>query len=1433
MDACSPGACIFLSLSALESQTMQIASSADRNLLFGILAWQSGVISETHLLEAMKRWTFEKHRSLSELLIELRALTPQQVQLLDPMVEAQIQLYEGKPSSALESMNSQPRIAKTLVRHIADQDLLASINRCASRHESDTLAKSTVEAEAEIQRYTGLRYIPQQLHAQGGLGAVYKATDSELNREVALKEIRPEFAGHAESRARFVLEAEVTGGLEHPGIVPVYGLGHHEDGRPFYAMRFIRGRSLKEAIDQFHQTTVTSPPALRGPLGGALEESASGGTESAKPKLSVANTTNGKHAAGATGPDFSGLEFRKLLGRFIDVCQAVGYAHSRGVLHRDIKPGNIMLGKYGETLVVDWGLAKVQGRTESATVPGEMTLQPSSGSGVAPTIAGQAMGTPAYMPPEQAAGRLDQLGPASDVYSLGATLYHLLTGQTPFQSSDVNLLLNEVQNGTFAAPRSIQPAVPESLQAVCLKAMSLRPADRYESPQDLAEEIERFLADEAVNAIREPLSIRARRWVRKHQVFATSTAAAIIVGMITLSVMIIVVTDKNRDLGAAKFAAETNARSAETQRDRAEQNEEAARAQSQLALSTLTAVIQDVQGGLRDLPGSGEIRRRLLTTSLDKLASVSVAWIDAAALDRSTWLALCEMGDVILLFGVDEEATPGSPSSTQNTKDSAVELAETFFLRALAISEKLAADTPDKSSAKHDMSISHSNLGRVYLEMGRTEEALSHFEKSAEICRTLSVANPDDTFWQLSHSIACGQIGDVLLNHGRTAEAIGHFETSEEVFRAMVSADPRNELKLRYLSTALERLGMCFEERQQTERAHDKYSEMLSIKNQISNMNPSDFPARRELAMAYDHVGDTLKVLGHAEDSVSMFDAALRIRGALADADKRDTQKQRDLAISYQKLGDIFLALGRMDDATEAFERGLSITRELATADPKNTQAQRALSASHSQLGEVNMIRQQPEKALSHFQSALKIRREIADADRTHKGKQRELSTTIERIGMCCETLGRVDEALKSFSEMRELKSWISSLEPLNVVSLEENRIAHRHLSDLLLRLGRIEEASRELGEGIDISRRLISAAPGDVKWQRDLLVWQERLGDVQVMLGQLEEARSLFEECVRAAQAKFDNDPGDAEEQHDLMILRSKLGDLYMTLERHDDALVQFECALSIGKEIAEANSGDSGKRRDLSIAYERLGHVLARLRRTDEALARFQDRLSIAVSLAADPLDAQSQRDLCVAHYNIAQIHLVHDEFSLAETSYVNAIAVLRSLSENGFGSEETKEEVSRLESELGRISVTKAALSSWDTVLATPVAELAQLLDTRGTECARRKRFAEAEQAARKLLEVPNVSNEHIYNAACIFCMCAASIQSDDGKVLVSAEATQRQALIAAGMAALRRSVANGWSDFAHIQEDPDLEVLHDLPEFRALIPPEALLKTAPDR
>jgi formylglycine-generating enzyme required for sulfatase activity/tRNA A-37 threonylcarbamoyl transferase component Bud32 len=497
--------------------------ATDRNLLFGILALQMDFICRDALIAAMNAWVLDKAKPLGQVLCEQGKLAADEHALLVALVQKHLEKHGNDPERSLAAVSSIRSVRQDL-QEIADPDVQASlVHVSAARSALDPDATRADMSSPAARRFQVLRP-----HARGGLGEVFVARDEELRREVALKEIQERHADNPESRARFLLEAEVTGGLEHPGIVPVYGLGTYGDGRPFYAMRFVKGDSLKHAVERFHEEKAALPAGERA------------------------------------------LRLRQLLGRFVDVCQAVAYAHSRGVLHRDLKPGNVMLGKYGETLVVDWGLAKVLGEAEVEVTEGLLVTSADS----ALTQAGRALGTPAYMSPEQAAGRLDQLGPRSDVYSLGATLYCLLTGQAPYPSGDAGEVLGKVQRGDCPRPRELDRHIHPALEAVCRKAMALRPDDRYPSPQALADDLEKHLADEPVSAYREPLPARLARWRRRHSTLVTATGlvlltligAAVVGGLVVgreqeraraeqERVLVLAEVDALEDVGAAAVPA--------------------------------------------------------------------------------------------------------------------------------------------------------------------------------------------------------------------------------------------------------------------------------------------------------------------------------------------------------------------------------------------------------------------------------------------------------------------------------------------------------------------------------------------------------------------------------------------------------------------------------------------------------------------------------------------------------------------------------------------------------------------------------------------------------------------------------------------------------------------------------------------------------------
>src|SRR5262249_35072609 len=259
------------------------------------------------------------------------------------------------------------------------------------------------------------------------------------------------------------------------------------DGQPYYVMRLIEGESLHGAVQRFHRAE--------------------------RP---------------GRDPGERRLALRQLLSQFVAVCKTLAYAHAQGILHRDLKPGNILLGQYGEALVVDWGLAKLLAGGAAEAAAGLETIVPDStaASPARGTQTGQAMGTRGYLSPEAAAGQWDRVGPASDIYGLGATLYAILTGRAPIQGEDRDEVLEKARRGEFLPPRQLQRDIPRALEAVCLKALAFAPEGRYATALELAAEVEHWLADEPVSAYREPWATRARRWLKRHRQPVTAGAAA-------------------------------------------------------------------------------------------------------------------------------------------------------------------------------------------------------------------------------------------------------------------------------------------------------------------------------------------------------------------------------------------------------------------------------------------------------------------------------------------------------------------------------------------------------------------------------------------------------------------------------------------------------------------------------------------------------------------------------------------------------------------------------------------------------------------------------------------------------------------------------------------------------------------------------------------
>jgi serine/threonine-protein kinase len=847
--------------------------SADRNLLFGILALQAGLIGKDALLNAMNAWTLAKSQPLGNILLEQGAFDRDAHTLVEALVKKSLELHDGDVGKSLSTLSSI-HTAREPLEQIADGDVQSSLMQISTvRPEEDPYATCTHVTGTTTS--TGLRFRILRPHAKGGLGEVFVARDEELHREVALKEIQNQHADQPESRARFLLEAEITGGLEHPGIVPVYGLGTYADGRPYYAMRFIKGDSLKDAIDRFHKEKAT---------------------------LSAGDRI---------------MRLRQLLGRFVDVCNAVAYAHSRGVLHRDLKPGNVMLGKYGETLVVDWGLAKVL--NGSAADVTEAPLRPSRSNDSTMTQTGTAMGTPAFMSPEQASGRVDQLSPRSDVYSLGATLYCLLTGQTPFHSQDQGQILHKVQQGDCPRPRAVDRRVPPALEALCLKAMALKPQERYPSPQALADDVEKWLADEPVTAHRESWLPRMARWARRHRPLVAAAVALLLTAVVALAAGIVAVNSEKKRTEQA-LTAESAAR--------------------QRTVETLNKM------GLR-------------LVDLNRHKEAEAAYRDALAIAEQLATEFPTNPDYRLKLAQSNNYLGLLLSDTekQDSKASAVirrlEEAKSDFRLALAICEELISQFPKSPDYRFELAHSHNNLGRALANLEQSKDAEDAYSQAKEIYQTLRTEFPATVEYQQGMGRTLNNLGLLLSDMGRVKDGENALREALAVYQKL-AADFPGEREHRFeLARVHNNLAVALQAEKRPKQAELAWRDALSLQKQLVAEFPTVPEYRQQLAGTYNNLSILLKQTERIEESVTAIRDSVAIKKQLA-ADFPDLPKYRsDLAGGYLNLADVLTETNQAAEAEPLCREAVKLCQSLAVLYPQIPEYQADLANTTDGLADI------------------------------------------------------------------------------------------------------------------------------------------------------------------------------------------------------------------------------------------------------------------------------------------------------------------------------------------------------------------------------------------------------------------------------------------------------------------------------------------------
>lgn len=390
------------------------SSMPDRNLYFGMTALNSSMITSEQFVEGCALWMGNREQGLDEILVSQGWLSADQKETIGSILD--------------QRSSADTRVG-------GDSEVTRDTSQGGRSDDSDM-----------IRPLNAKRISLTEVHSQGGIGRVWLARDQVLNRDIAFKELLPQRAGSKTNRARFFREAQITAQLTHPGVVPVHDYVD-EDGRHFYTMRFVKGKTLTEVIAQHHSPEKKAEAGHHGLL--------------------------------------------RMMNYFVSICQTIAYAHSKNIIHRDLKGDNVIIGDFGEVVVLDWGLAK---RCEESGVSSQTVF-----AGLDPndiqTLQGERLGTPAFMAPEQAEGRLDLIDFRTDVYGLASILYEILTGDPPFTGKSITRVLADVVGTVPESPRSRNPEVPPGLEAICMRGLEKEQSKRQQSVEVLTRDVENWIVD--------------------------------------------------------------------------------------------------------------------------------------------------------------------------------------------------------------------------------------------------------------------------------------------------------------------------------------------------------------------------------------------------------------------------------------------------------------------------------------------------------------------------------------------------------------------------------------------------------------------------------------------------------------------------------------------------------------------------------------------------------------------------------------------------------------------------------------------------------------------------------------------------------------------------------------------------------------------------
>ena len=457
-----------------------MSPGSDRNLLFALIAYQNGYINTEQFFEAAAVWNKDPKQDLGQILVEKKFLQEVERYNIQGILEDRLRRQGGLDNS-LSFVVENGSVPEGQDLPEDWQKKFEEITKVSDQTVRPAGPRPT--SNPSIHRYVFRKPI-----GEGGQGIVWEVDDTELGRRIALKKVHPKHANSPLHNGMLVEESRNTGRLDHAGIVPIYDLGHDDDGNPFFTMQLIRGEKLADRVKAIKHESLSREEFL--------------------------------------------AQIRPLLRHLIATCNTLQYAYDKHkVIHRDLKPENIMVNRYGETVVMDWGMGKTVEDTTQLDEASSMLFVPISGSesGGERTLAGSVKGTLGYLSPEQAQSLNSNLDHRTDIYGIGATLYRILTGTVPYSGTSTQETLGRAKLNQFLAPRQLNAKIPKELEAICLKAMATHPADRYQKATDMGQDLENWIVGEPISVVPDNMLKKSERWLRRH-------ARGVIASMLLLGV---------------------------------------------------------------------------------------------------------------------------------------------------------------------------------------------------------------------------------------------------------------------------------------------------------------------------------------------------------------------------------------------------------------------------------------------------------------------------------------------------------------------------------------------------------------------------------------------------------------------------------------------------------------------------------------------------------------------------------------------------------------------------------------------------------------------------------------------------------------------------------------------------------------------------------